>query len=144
MLISRIKHKFEQKSKKILLTCKNFPIIADDYVVRKKSALSENNMLKEEYIVNYLDNKGFRHSMKGFKFLVQMIQHLYDNQEDMKKFSKIYEIIAEKNAAKVNSVERDIRYSIHKAIDKPSTNKEFVAKALSDLTKHHRMQTPGH
>ena len=112
----------------------------------------ENNSIELE-ILKILHDLGVPSNIKGYKYLIEGIELLYDNQNIYSFTKNIYPIIALKYNTSINNVERNIRnaidigwlranwdlmeeifgYSIDQDRAKP-TNKEYIA-AIVDYLK---------
>lgn len=81
-------------------------------------------------IVNYLDEKGFKHAIKGFGYLVDAIALAVKNPKVLEAICKeLYPTIAELNNTTPSRVERAMRHAIETSDDIGITNSEFIARA---------------
>lgn len=81
-------------------------------------------------ISRYLDEKGIKHSLTGFRFLVSAIKKAIKDPWMILKISDLYGNIAQICGTETGNIERSIRYAI---MPSGLTNKEFIAKAVDDL-----------
>lgn len=79
----------------------------------------------------YLDEKGFRHAVKGFGYLKTAIRMKIE--DDTISTGRIYELTAELHGTLGRRVERCIRTAIGNSNCSGLTNGEFIAKAADDL-----------
>jgi two-component system response regulator (stage 0 sporulation protein A) len=84
--------------------------------------------INEGSIMNYLDRKGFKHSIKGFRFLIKAIDLCVQDSNKLYSICNLYKEIAENYNTTPSKVECAIRHSIEVSGNK-LTNSEFIARA---------------
>lgn len=87
-------------------------------------------------IMQYLDERGFKHAQRGFGYLVDAIQMASEKPDILNAVTKeLYPSVAKNRGATASRVERAIRHSIETAegVRVRITNSELIARAADDL-----------
>lgn len=84
----------------------------------------------------YLNGKGIKNSNKGYIFLVDAIRLGAESEGALNRVTDLYTVIAMSYGTLPQNVERGIRYAISGL---GVTNKEFISKAVSDITKDYAL-----
>ena len=96
--------------------------------------------------MQYLDSKGFKHAIKGFRFTATSIEMAMRRPEVLERVTKeLYPDVAMAHRTTSSRVERAIRHAIetcdcYYGKDKP-TNSEFIAHAADEI-KYGQEQPP--
>ncbi len=85
---------------------------------------------RETDINRYLEGKGIKHALSGYRFLFELIQLGMEDRTRLIKMTDMYNMVSEMYEVEPNSIERAIRYSIK---EYGLTSKEFITKAVDDL-----------
>lgn len=80
-------------------------------------------------IVKYLDDNGFKHSIKGFDYLITAIDLCVEVPEKLHEVCKLYAEVGKIHSTTQPRTERAIRHSIETSDVKKITNSEFIARA---------------
>ncbi|MCE5189128.1 MAG: EAL domain-containing protein [Eubacteriales bacterium] len=84
-----------------------------------------------DFAINcYLETKGIKHALAGYRYLLTAIRLGIDDRAHLAKINDLYCRIAQMYQTEPNNVERGIRHSIMKY---GLPNKEFIVKAVDDL-----------
>lgn len=84
-------------------------------------------------IIQYLDQRGFRHSNAGFMVIVRVLETMIRGEVNRQNLAKAYEAVAQQTSVSKDSVEKSIRFAIRNSKSKGMTNKEFICRAYDDL-----------
>lgn len=96
-------------------------------------------------IMEYLDERGFKHAQRGFGYLIEAIQMGGSDPDILNAITKeLYPGIAFKRGVTGSRVERCIRHSIETAegVSKHVTNSEFIAQAIDALQMEPETKIP--
>lgn len=91
--------------------------------------------MEKSKIAKYLDEKGFKHSIKGFDFLITAISFCVEQPNKIHSICKLYAEVGKTHGTTPSRVERAIRHAIEansNIIGDPDgriTNSEFIARA---------------
>lgn len=84
-----------------------------------------------DFAINcYLETKGIKHALVGYRYLLTAIRLGIDDRTQLARINDLYCRIAQMYQTEPNNVERGIRHSI---IKYGLPNKEFIVKAVDDL-----------
>lgn len=78
----------------------------------------------------YINDKGVKHSHLGYEYLEYAILIYMDEPCSFSTITHVYLKVANKYCTTQSNVERGIRY----AIGNKTTNKEFILRAVHDLS----------
>lgn len=84
-------------------------------------------------IIQYLDQRSFRHSNAGFMIIVHVLEAMIRGEAHRQNLVKAYELVAQQANISKDSVEKSIRFAIRNSKVKGMTNKEFICRAYDDL-----------
>jgi hypothetical protein len=87
----------------------------------------------ESHIMRYLEEQGFRHSLRGFRYASEMIEYCLDNPDAIESMGDLYNFVGKNRGVRSPRIERAIRYEINTSAGLKMTNKEFIAKAVNTL-----------
>ncbi len=83
--------------------------------------------------ITYLDEKGFKHNLLGFDYILEAISLVANNRNYLRNITKmLLPDIAEHYDTTPSRVDRAIRHAI-KLCGIKMTNSEFIAKAVDDI-----------
>lgn len=100
---------------------KNMEVIVEKANKTKKIA--------EKDIVSYLDSLNMKHSLKGFKYLIEAISGSLEGKYNS-GICNMYSDIAKKFDTTGSRVERAIRHCIKECGSVNANNSEFIAKSV--------------
>ena len=80
-------------------------------------------------IMKYLDDNGFKHSIKGFGYLITAIDLSVEVPEKLDEVCKFYAEVGKIHNTTQSRAERAIRHAIETSEVKKITNSEFIARA---------------
>lgn len=80
-------------------------------------------------IAKYLDNKGVKHALQGFDYLITAITLCAENPEYKHSICHIYSEVGKKHNTTGSRAERSIRHAIERSNTK-TANGEFIAVAV--------------
>lgn len=90
--------------------------------------------MKKKVIIEYLEERGFRHSLKGYDYIVRAIELGLINKNVVFDITKIlYPQLAYEFTTSPTCIERNIRHSIETAMIDKKSNSEFLAHAVDDI-----------
>lgn len=89
----------------------------------------------KKVIVKYLDEKGVKHALSGFDYLIRAIEIGLEDKTNITKgiVKNCYEIIAKENNSTSPRIERAMRHAIELS-DYPNFSvSEFIATAVDNI-----------
>lgn len=84
-------------------------------------------------ISDYITQKGIKHSSRAYVFLMCGIRALLDGKVDRYRVSSVYDYTANQYQVTYEQVDRTIRIAVRRC-NTPSTNKEFLIRAMNELS----------
>ncbi len=97
--------------------------------------LAENKQDRQVYcmekeIADYLDKLCFLHSLKGYQYILEMIEMGLQDRSSLSRMGDVYVLVAGKFGVTWRSVERAVRISIAASGAENQKTKEFIFRAV--------------